>query len=384
MAYLYNYDGAPWKTQEKVWQIMNPLYHDAPDGLSGNEDCGQMSAWYVFSALGFYPVCPGSNEYAIGVPKVRSAVVHLENGKDFRIEVKGQAKDTPYIQAVRLNGEAWSKNYIRHEDILAGGVLEFEIGDQPNREWGSSPEDRPQSRIGEHLITPVPALSSGLRSFEETDTIALNCALPDAQIYYSLDGSEPGLLYEGSIPISETTRLKARAVHPDGEPSKTIEVELVKRVRNISIQLAHPYGRQYTAGGDKALVDGLTGGPDFRTGEWQGYESDDLDATLDLGEPVAVKEIAIRFLQDENAWIFYPERVEFSASADGQTWRDLGSVQTTVSPYEPGVLIQSYARPVNARVRYLRVRGVNRGVCPPGHKGEGGEAWIFADEIKIQ
>ncbi|MFZ2901300.1 MAG: GH92 family glycosyl hydrolase [Saprospiraceae bacterium] len=384
MAYLYNYDGAPWKTQEKVWEIMSTLYHDAPDGLSGNEDCGQMSAWYVFSALGFYPVCPGSNEYAIGTPKVRSAVVHLENGKDFKVMVKGKAKGTPYIQSVRLNGQPYSKNYIRHEDITAGGELEIEVGEAPNKEWGSNPEDRPSSRIAEHLITPVPALSSGKRSFDDADTIALNCALKDAQLFYSLDGSEPATLYEGPIPISQTTKLKAKAVHPASGESKIIEVELVKRPRKVGITLAHPYGRQYTAGGDEALVDGLTGGPDFRTGEWQGYEQNDLDAALDLGEAVLVKEVSIRFLQDENAWVFYPERVEFFTSADGQNWKPLGTVETKVSPYEPGILIQAYSQKVNAKTRYLRVVGVNRGVCPPGHKGEGGKAWVFADEILLK
>lgn len=384
MAYLYNYDGAPWKTQEKVWEIMNTLYHNAPDGLSGNEDCGQMSAWYVFSALGFYPVCPGSNEYALGVPKVRSATVHLENGKNFSVKVTGKAAGTPYVQAVRLNGEAYSKNYIRHEDITEGGTLEIEVGDVPNKVWGSKPEDRPLSRIGEHVITPLPALSSGKRSFDEQDTLALNCALKDAQLFYSLDGSEPSTLYEGPIPVFQTTRLKAKAVHPGSGPSQTIEAELVRRPRKVGIALAHTYGRQYSAGGDEALVDGLTGGPDFRTGEWQGYEGNDLDATLDLGEAVDVKEISIRFLQDENAWVFYPERVEFSASDDGKTWKELGAVETKTSPYDPGILIQAYSKSVKAKARYLRVRGVNRGVCPPGHKGEGGKAWIFADEIVLK
>ena len=388
MAYLYNYDGAPWKTQERVWEIMNTLYKNAPDGLSGNEDCGQMSAWYVFSALGFYPVCPGSGDYALGVPKVRSATLFLENGKSFQIQVKGKAKGTPYVQAMRLNGAPYSKTYISHADILAGGTLEFEVGDQPNKAWGRDPADWPQSRIDEYLITPVPALASGRRSFDDRDTIRLNCALKEAAVYYTLDGTEPspeaGMRYSDPIPISETTTLKAVAVHPVSGASKVITAELVKRPRKIAIQLAHPYGRQYTAGGDEALVDGLLGGPDFRTGEWQGYEGVDLDATLDLGEAVYVEEVSFRFLQDENAWIFFPLRVEFSISNDGENWRNLPTLETKTSPYKTGVLIQSYDRKVKEKVRYLRAVGVNRGTCPPGHKGEGGKSWIFADEITIK
>ncbi|MBK7338624.1 MAG: GH92 family glycosyl hydrolase [Saprospirales bacterium] len=388
MAYLYNYDGAAWKTQERVWEIMSTLYHNAPDGLSGNEDCGQMSAWYVFSAMGFYPVCPGSGEYALGAPKLREATLNLENGKTFTVKTTGQGKGTPYIQSVRLNGQPHMKSFIRHEDILAGGLLEFEVGEEPNLGWGSQPGDRPQSRISEHLITPLPAFSQGHRSFDDTDTIALNCASRDALIYYTLDGSEPApataLKFEKPFAIDKTTTLKAVAIHPESGPSKVIEAEFVKRSRKVGIALANPYGRQYTAGGDQGLVDGLEGGPDFRTGEWQGYEGVDLDATLDLGESIPLKEVAVRFLQDENAWIFYPLRVEFAISEDGKNWKDLGAVETETSPLKPGVLIQSYARPVKAKARYIRVKGVNRGVCPPGHKGEGGKSWVFADEITIR
>ncbi|MBK8491462.1 MAG: hypothetical protein IPL49_11415 [Saprospirales bacterium] len=129
---------------------------------------------------------------------------------------------------------------------------------------------------------------------------------------------------------------------------------------------------------------GLLGGRDFRTGEWQGFEGVDADATLNLGESVYVEEVSFRFLQDENAWIFFPLRVEFSVSNDGKTWRNLGAVESKISPYEPGVLIQSYARSVKGQVRYIRAVGVKRGVCPPGHKGEGGKSWIFADEIQLK
>ncbi|MBK6621148.1 MAG: chitobiase/beta-hexosaminidase C-terminal domain-containing protein [Saprospirales bacterium] len=158
--------------------------------------------------------------------------------------------------------------------------------------------------------------------------MALNCASRDALIYYTLDGSEPApataLKFEKPFAIDKTTTLKAVAIHPESGPSKVIAAEFVKRSRKVGIALANPYGRQYTAGGDQGLVDGLEGGPDFRTGEWQGYEGVDLDATLDLGESIPLKEVAVRFLQDENAWIFYPLRVEFAISEDGKNWKDLG------------------------------------------------------------
>jgi predicted alpha-1,2-mannosidase len=380
MAYLYVYDGQPWKTQERVWQIMNEMYHFAPDGLSGNEDCGQMSAWYVFSALGFYPVCPGSQDYVLGAPLVKSAELNLENGKVFRVKVKGKTRGVPYIQSVRLNGQPHGKAYITHADIMAGGEMEIEIGSQPNKQWGGPPS----SRIADYLIVPSPGIARGARSFEGEEAIALNCPLVGAAIYYSIDGTEPAVLYEGPFTISESVRLRAVAQHPQLGASRVVEADFVKRARKIGISLAEPYANQYTAGGDQALVDGLIGSADFRTGEWQGYHGVDLDASLDLGEEIFVKNISIRFLQDENAWIFFPLRVEFFISEDGENWNPMGIVETTTAPYEPGSLIKDYGRPVNAKTRYLRVRGANRGVCPPGHKGEGGKSWVFADEIVLE
>ena len=131
MPYLYQYVGKGSKTQKYVRQIMDELYHTAPDGLSGNEDAGQMSAWYLFSALGFYPVNPVSGEYVLGSPEVSSATIHLENGHGFHVEAHNQSKDNIYVQSVTLNGKPLTQFSITHQDILAGGELVFEMGSQP-------------------------------------------------------------------------------------------------------------------------------------------------------------------------------------------------------------------------------------------------------------
>lgn len=131
VPYLYQYVGKGHKTQKYVRQVMNELYHTAPDGLSGNEDAGQMSAWYLFSALGFYPVNPVSGEYVLGSPEVSSAKIHLENGKTFSVQALNQSKENVYVQSVSLNGEPLQQFFIRHSDILAGGNLVFEMGAQP-------------------------------------------------------------------------------------------------------------------------------------------------------------------------------------------------------------------------------------------------------------
>jgi predicted alpha-1,2-mannosidase len=127
VAYLYNWAGAPWKTQEWVRMILNKQYYPTADGLGGNDDCGQMSAWYIFSSLGFYPVSPGSDQYAIGSPAVEGAVLHLENGKTFEIQTLNQSDKNVYVKRVLLNGRLLNRWYLTHEEIIRGGKLLFEM-----------------------------------------------------------------------------------------------------------------------------------------------------------------------------------------------------------------------------------------------------------------
>mgnify|MGYP004706598805 CR=1 FL=1 len=130
VAYLYNYGGTPWKTQEKVNQIMKTLYSNKPDGLCGNEDMGQMSAWYVFSALGFYPVNPADGNYVFGTPLFKEVSINLPNKKVFKITAKGLSDQNIYIQKVLLNGKENDRGYISHQELLEGGILEFYMGNK--------------------------------------------------------------------------------------------------------------------------------------------------------------------------------------------------------------------------------------------------------------
>jgi predicted alpha-1,2-mannosidase len=124
-AYLYNWTDEPWKTQERVRMILKKQYQPAPDGLGGNDDCGQMSAWYLFSALGFYPVAPASGQYQLGSPSVKTAVLHLENGKTLTIEAKDQSSENVYVKKVVLNGRILDRRYVTFDDITRGGRLVF-------------------------------------------------------------------------------------------------------------------------------------------------------------------------------------------------------------------------------------------------------------------
>jgi predicted alpha-1,2-mannosidase len=131
VAYLYNWTDEPWKTQQRVRMILEHQYHPAPDGLGGNDDCGQMSAWYLFSALGFYPVAPGSGQYALGSPAINTAVIRLENGRTLSIEARNQSEKNVYVNSVTLNGKRIDRRYITSAEIMNGGRIVFEMSDNP-------------------------------------------------------------------------------------------------------------------------------------------------------------------------------------------------------------------------------------------------------------
>jgi predicted alpha-1,2-mannosidase len=145
MIYLYNYAGAPWKAQFHAREVMKRLYNATENGYPGDEDQGQTSSWYVLSALGFYSVCPGTDQYVIGSPVFSKVTINLENGKQFVIKANGNSGSNVYIQNATLNGNTYSKNYIRHQDIVNGGLLEFNMSDKPNYTKVLGKDDKPFS-----------------------------------------------------------------------------------------------------------------------------------------------------------------------------------------------------------------------------------------------
>lgn len=145
MIYLYNYAGQPWKAQYWLRQVMDRMYTPGPDGYCGDEDNGQTSAWYVFSALGFYPVCPGTDEYVIGAPLFKKATLHFENGNNLVIDAQNNSKENLYIESLRVNGQESPRNYLKHADLLQGGTIEFKMGSHPNLNRGINDDDAPYS-----------------------------------------------------------------------------------------------------------------------------------------------------------------------------------------------------------------------------------------------
>ncbi|PZP51516.1 MAG: hypothetical protein DI598_02965 [Pseudopedobacter saltans] len=145
MIYLYDYAGAPWKTQYHARQIMTKLYNSTENGYPGDEDQGQTSSWYVLSALGFYSVCPGTNQYVLGSPLFSKITIKLENGNKFVIDAKNNTDQNAYVQSAQLNKQTYDKNYLTYQEMMKGGTFSLQMSNQPNTSKGITEEDRPFS-----------------------------------------------------------------------------------------------------------------------------------------------------------------------------------------------------------------------------------------------
>lgn len=145
IPYLYAWTSQPWKTQYWLRTVMNRMYKNDIDGLGGNDDCGQMSAWYLFTAMGFYPVCPGTDQYVLGAPYLPYIRMNLPNGRTFEIKAPKVSDRNCYVRQVKLNGKVYDKMYITHADLLAGGTLEFDMAASPNKKRGLAKEAKPYS-----------------------------------------------------------------------------------------------------------------------------------------------------------------------------------------------------------------------------------------------
>lgn len=386
IAYLYNYAGVPWKTQEKINYIMNNFYTNAPDGLIGNEDCGQMSAWAVLSALGFYPVCPGSTQYVIGKPQFSDAIINLENGRKFIIRAENLSDSNIYIQSAELNGKAYTRSYILHEDIIDGGILSFEMGNKPSSDWGSGTGNEPLTGITSTPVLAAPVIDKQEQLFDESAMVSI-AAENGADIRYTTDGSEPGensAVYEGPFKIDESKVIKFKGYKTGYIPTSVQTAKYVKRPLGLNLTLLSEYAPQYSGAGKNTLVDGIKGSEDFRLGGWQGYQGIDLVADIEVRNSNPVKSLSIGFFQDINAWIFMPAKVELWASVDGKEYRLISSINNEIPNDQWGVILKEFEFPaMNIADRFLRVKAISIKQCPENHKGSGYPAWIFTDEISI-
>ncbi len=225
MAYLYSFAGQPWKTQEMVRRLLGEMYHPTPEGIIGNEDCGQMSAWYVMGSLGLYEVCPGTGQYIFTSPLFENVDIKLANGKKLTISTNDPAKNV-YIKEVLFNGKPIADNYIAHDSLMEGGELEFVLSPRPNKERAISQETLPYSLSNADKEVSVPYVSNDISFFDKEVEVLCGSANKDAKIYYTLDGSEPderSALYTEPFKVGKTCTIKLKAYVNGFTPSRTAQ-----------------------------------------------------------------------------------------------------------------------------------------------------------------
>lgn len=376
MAYLYSRIGKPEKTRALVKRIMDELYHDAPDGLSGNEDCGQMSAWYVLSALGFYPVSPGiDSHYSLGYPLFSKATIHLPEERTWSMFVEEHPDKAPADSAGYWSSEP---RFLHHASLVRGGQLKFDQERVPVREW------HVDHGSAESMMMPggctrlgAPVVEAASATFTDSLQVIVRgcgtCTVRDAA------GERP-------CPMEENFTLMA---------TSDIEVTWHKSLAPVvahfgkidgsrSITLESKFANQYSAGGEKALIDGQRGGTDFRTGEWQGYEGQDLVAMIDLGSVKKLKRVGLSVLHDQKSWIFMPKEVTISWSTNKRQWSSSTISKEVDQKAEGGFTYELWTEMLGKKARYINIVAKSSGPCPEWHVGRGGKTWIFADEVLIE
>ena len=385
-VYMYNFVGQPTKTQRYVKQVMDDFYTDRRDGYAGNEDCGQMSAWGVLSAMGFYPATPASGYYVLGLPRFERTRLTFENGKQFEVIAKNLSDKNCYVQSVKLNDKPLERSYITFDEVYGGGTLEFTMTDQANSTWATQPENCPVVKIEKNPIVIVPTINAQSDTFFDSLMVSMSHPVEGVKIYYTTDGTDPNegsLLYEQPICLKENATLRAAALQ-DGRWSRAIDAQYFLVDANRSVKLVNMYNEQYEAGGLKALIDHQRGGENFRTGSWQGYYGVDLIATVDLGQSKRINRLAGSFLQEIYSWIWMPTEVEYFVSDDGKNFRSVGKVKNQVPIDADGAFIQEMEVRPRTNARYVKMAAKTIGICPEGHVGAGQKAWIFCDELVIE
>jgi predicted alpha-1,2-mannosidase len=389
MAYLYNYVGKPWKTQKLVKKIMNEMYSHKPDGIIGNEDCGQMSAWYIMSAMGFYPVCPGSTQYAIGSSMFPKIDIKLENGKHFIIIADSVSDKNIYIKSVTLNGTPISRSWIDHSEITNGGELRFVMDSVQSTSWGVNGDDLPVSSVNDYPIVLAPFIQADKKAFTDSIVVTVNSIQPEAKLFYSVEPidkpvSQPQWMQGNRLLLTDSKKVRAFAILPDGQTSPIVE-GVFRKVKSVAnVQLKSEYSSLYTAGGALGLVDGVRGSKNFRLGGWQGYQGQDFEAIIDLGEMKPITQLSAGFLQDASPWIMMPRQVSFSISSDGASFKDVGTVRSDIPDNQMESTIKEFAVSVNAVARYVKVFAKSFGPLPAWHESAGKPSWLFIDEITIK
>lgn len=350
IAYLYNYVGKPEKTDAKIKYILDNFYKNTPDGLIGNEDCGQMSAWYILSSIGIYAVTPGLPEWQTTTPYFDEVKIHLEDGTTRVI-----TKNTNISELQKLGFE----------------------------------NSKPSKDFKYTQVTPAPVIASD-RIFGFSAKVQITPLNPDDKVYYmTMDESDANkrktfIAYKGPFTISKTTQVHAYSERK-GEKSSVTVAHFNRRPNYWDITINSKATPQYMANGKLALIDGIKGDINWRKGEWHGYQGQNFEAVIDLKSPQQITKLSSTYLQDSKAWILMPKKVEYYASMNGKDFILLKSIDNTIDAKDENVQIKDFQTEIlPTEARYIKVKAYYFGKLPEWHQGSGGEAYIFIDEISVK
>jgi len=377
MAYFYHVLNSFEQGSKMVHQILNTQYHNQPDGLSGNEDCGQMSSWYNWSALGLYPFCPGDGKLVTSLPLFKRSTIQLPNGK--KLIIKNSVKEG-FDALPFFNGKALSTPFLSHEELRLGGTLEFRK--KSGTQIATTEKVNPSIP---YVATPVFRAPS--MTFTESISIQFE-SIQNLPLLVSTDGKEWNALVDNKLTLVQPKTVLAKAYRVIGKNdtlfSPVAEAQFFKRDSLRSIQLQYEYSKMYNGGGKEALIDGIRGGNAFNAGGWQGTQSD-LEATINLGKISNISHIGLSFLQNIGAWIVLPSSFEVSVSSDGKSFSTPQSFSFSNDLRNEANMKRVLEAKVDFKnIQYVKIKAKNYGKLPDWHLGAGGQAWIFADELIIR
>ena len=376
-AYLYTYAGQPHKTQQYVRQILTTLYDNTPDGICGNDDVGQMSAWYVMSAMGLYPVSPVDKEYIITTPLFERSVIHLENGKTFTI-IAPEADKKKYIFEIYLNGKEINDYKISHEDIMKGGELRMILSNVPVIENEVS-EARKLNSKTDIVITPYLSYE-GTATFTDSLIVEAFAFYPEDTIELTFEsGKTLSFVGKGRFVLNESESLSMYS--KNGKTSQKVEARFYKIPKGRKVKVLSKYNNQYTAGGDKGLIDQKRGGDNWKLGLWQGYWGEDFVAVLEVNKDGIPSRLGANFIQDQKSWIFLPSEVEYYVSDDGKNYKLLEVVKNDMPERSEEILQKTFYTSKPIEHRFIKVIAKNIKKNPSWHLSAGEKAWLFTDEI---
>lgn len=385
--FLYHYIGKPNKTSQRVTQILNTFYKNTPDGLIGNDDCGQMSAWYVLASIGMYQVCPGNTQFVMFQPAFIRSEMAFENGKNLVIE--SQHSPNQITSGYNFNGSFSKQSYLHYDQMLKGGTLHYEYTlPASGSSYGLAKDNRPLSKVNDHLIIPTPIISYKSKTFNGITEVKMKAINGKAEfISYSVNKTQPtrySKKYGKAIFVSNSTQIKAKA-YLGKDSSETSIANLFRLNTKQIVKVLSKTNPQYSADGGQSLMDGVFGDTDWRKGDWLGCQGKDFECVIQNKDTKAIRSLSANFLQDTRSWIVFPKSVTFYTSVDGIDYKVLATVANDIAAKDYTTQIKKLSVTLQQAqvIKFLKVVATNYGTLPEWHDGKGGEAFIFIDEIEM-